>query len=139
MRIVLDTNTVVSGLLWENAPRKLIDAATDGKVELFSSRVLLAELSGVLHRVKFAQRLARQRLTPATLIERYTALAEVVTPAIIAPTITRDPDDDAVLATALAAQAELIVSGDAHLLDLKVYHGTPIVTAVAALERIKRA
>ena len=57
----------------------------------------------------------------------------VVTPASIRRTVTRDPDDDRVLACALAAQADLIVSGDAHLLDLKSYQRIPIVTATAAL------
>lgn len=60
----------------------------------------------------------------------------LVAPATIAPTITRDPADDQVLAAALAARADLIVSGDAHLLDLKSFQGIEIVTAAVAVERV---
>ena len=52
------------------------------------------------------------------------------------PTITRDPTDDQVLATALAAQADYIVSGDAHLRDLQCFQGIAIITASAAVDRI---
>lgn len=66
----------------------------------------------------------------------YVELATPVTPAPIQPVILRDPDDDHVLACALAAQADLIVSGDAHLLDLKQFQGMRIVTAAQAAKII---
>ena len=53
--------------------------------------------------------------------------------------VAPDPDDDTVLACALAAQADLIVSGDAHLLNLKTYHRIPIIAAAAALTRLPQA
>jgi len=68
----------------------------------------------------------------------YAELATVVTPASILPTILADPDDDYVLACALAAQADLIVSGDAHLLNLKTYHRIRIVSATEALALIAK-
>ncbi|MFN7644377.1 MAG: putative toxin-antitoxin system toxin component, PIN family [Burkholderiales bacterium] len=136
MRLVLDTNTALSGLLWGGTPGRLIDAAAAGQVELASSAALLAELQGVLSREKFARQLAKRGLTVADVFDGYAALVSIVTPATIAPTITRDPADDQVLAAALAAQADLIVSGDAHLLDLKSFKGIEIVTATVAVERI---
>ena len=57
MRVVADTNVVVSGLLWHGNERRLLDAARDGFVELFTSKELLAELEDVLGRSKFAPRL----------------------------------------------------------------------------------
>jgi putative PIN family toxin of toxin-antitoxin system len=54
VRLVLDTNTVISGLLWHGAPGKLIDAAQAGTISLFTSAPWLAELRGVLSRRKFA-------------------------------------------------------------------------------------
>ena len=57
-------------------------------------------------------------------------------PAVIAPTILADVDDDAVLACALAARAEAIVSGDSHLLNLKEYRGIPILTVVDVLNHL---
>lgn len=50
MRLVLDTNVVVAGLLWEGPPNRLIEEALDGKIELATSAALLVELEGVLHR-----------------------------------------------------------------------------------------
>ena len=57
MRLVLDTNTAISGLLWRGTPGKLIDAAHAKTISLCSSAVLLAELYGVLTREKFAKQL----------------------------------------------------------------------------------
>ena len=63
---------------------------------------------------------------------------QLVVPAQINPTIARDPADDAVLACALAAQADYIVSGDAYLLDLKQYREMPIIRAAEAVQRIQQ-
>lgn len=136
MRLVLDTNIALSGLLWGGTPGRLIDAADARHVALFTSAALLAELDGVLSRPKFARPLAQRGLTVDDLLHGYAALAAMVRPASIAPTILRDPADDAVLAAALGAQADMIVSGDAHLLDLKNFHGMRIVTASDAFIQI---
>jgi putative PIN family toxin of toxin-antitoxin system len=136
VRLVLDTNTALSGLLWGGTPGRLIDAAEAGQVELASSAALLAELQGVLSREKFAKQLAKRGITVADVFDGYAAMVTLVAPAVIAPTITRDQADDQVLAAALAAKADLIVSGDAHLLDLKNFQGIEIVTATVAVERI---
>ena len=139
MRRVLDTNTALSGLLWGSTPGRLIDAAEAGRIELASSAALPAELQGVLSREKFAKQLAKRGLTVGDVVDGYAALATIVAPADIAPTITRDPADDQVLAAALAAQADRIVSGDAHLLDLKSFQGIETVTADIGVERIGSA
>ena len=136
MRLVLDTNTALSGLLWQGTPGKLIDAAKQQEVVLFSSTPLLAELLGVMSRAKFTDALAAQGLQVQALFEGYAALVQLVLPAQINPTIVRDPADDAVLACALAAQADYIVSGDAHLLDLKRYREMPIITAAQAVQAV---
>ena len=54
MRVVLDTNTVVSGFLWGEAPRALIEAAVEERIELFTCAALIEELAGILPRQKFA-------------------------------------------------------------------------------------
>lgn len=136
MRIVADTNTVVSGSLWPGKPRALLDAARAGELQLITTQALLDELLDVVGRAKFAGRLERAGATVASLLSAYRDLVEVVVPAEITPTVIADPDDDAVLACALAGRADLIVSGDAHLLDLKRFHGIRILTVRAALELI---
>jgi len=139
VRLVLDTNTALSGLLWGGTPGRLIDAAAAGRIELASSAALLAELQGVLTREKFARPLAQRALTVGDVFDGYAALVVIVTPAAIAPTIAQDPADDHVLAAAVAAHADLIVSGDAHLLDLMSFQGIPIVNATSAVERVGSA
>ncbi len=133
MRLVLDTNTAISGLLWHGTPGKLIDAAHAKSVSLFTSAELLAELRGVLTREKFAKQLETRRLNAIEVFDGYAALTAIVVPAIIQPTIVNDPSDDAVLACALGAKAEIIVSGDRHLLDLEEHRGIRIVTAAEAV------
>ncbi|HEY0463894.1 MAG TPA: putative toxin-antitoxin system toxin component, PIN family [Polyangiaceae bacterium] len=136
MRAVLDTNTVVSALLWEGPASRLLAAARDQHMELLTSATLLDELLDVLPRRKFSRKIQAADLTVTQLVHRYALLARQVIPASITARIAADPDDDAVLACALAAQADLIVSGDGHLLTLKHSHGIQIVTAVEALQRV---
>ena len=139
MKLVLDTNTVVSGFFWRKAPRLSMDAATEGHIELATSTVLIDELAEVIARAKFSRKLAEQNVTARVLLNRYATLAKRVTPASIRRTVLDDADDDHVLACALAAQADLIVSGDAHLLNLKRFHSMRIVAAAEALAIIAGA
>lgn len=107
----------------------MLDAARAGKIDLFTSAFLLAELEDVLSREKFIQRLAQASVTPRNLVLGYAALATVITPVNINPVIQADPDDDEVLACAVTAHAEAIVSGDSDLLTLKQYQGIHVLTA----------
>ena len=129
MRAVVDTNVVVSGLLWSGPPRQILDRARLGAIELFTSPSLLLELEEVLNREKFARRLKLVGSDPRELFLGYSALAHVVFPEEVTPVIERDPDDDAVLACAIAAQAEVIISGDRHLLDLGRFQAIRIVNS----------
>ena len=133
MRAVADTNVVVSGLLWQGPPRRVLDLARAGTLELFTSPALLVELEDVLGRRKFARRLQAAGVEPRDLILGYAALARVVVPTERPAAVPEDPDDDEVLACALAARAEIIVSGDRHLRNLGTFRGIRIVTAVELL------
>lgn len=136
MRLVLDTNVVVSGLIWGGAPWQLLDLARNERVMLFTSTVLLKELADVLSRDKFAPLLASQEVTPAFLMQRYGMLARVIRPVAIGRTVPTDADDDAVIATALGAQAGMIVSGDSDLLALHPFHEIQILNAAEALRYV---
>lgn len=139
MRVVADTNIMVSGLLWRGRPRQILDAARDGVIELFTSAALLDELEEVLTREKFAALLEAANVTAHELVLGYAALATVIAVEEIGPVILADPDDDDdddVLACALAAQAEVIVSGDSHLLGVKQHHGVRILRAAELFAEI---
>ena len=136
VRLVLDTNTVVSGLIRGGVPGRLIDAAATGTAQLISSVPLLDELHDVFYRKKFTAHLAEQGVAAADLFEGYAALVKLIIPAVIGAVILADPDDDIVLATAVACDADAIVSGDAHLLGIGEFQGIPIVTHAAAVRRL---
>ncbi len=136
MRLVLDTNVAISGLLWHGTPGKLIDAAYAAIVTLHTSAPLLAELHDVICRDKFTRALAARGLSAAEIFEGYAALAVVGVPAVIQPTIMDDPEDDAVLACAVGAGADRIVSGDPHLLRLGRFRNVPIITPALAIEQL---
>lgn len=58
MRLVLHTNIAASGLLWDGTPARLIDASQAGVIEIYTSRILVAELARILKRAKFAKAVA---------------------------------------------------------------------------------
>ena len=135
MRIVADTNVVVSALLWGGTPEKILFAARARHIELYSSPALIAELEEIVGRQKFIKPLARTGSSAAQLVSDYLALVAMVAPTDI-PKVVRDPDDDQVLACALAADADLIVSSDSDLLTLQEYQGIRIVNPTAAITLI---
>jgi uncharacterized protein len=116
LRLVLDANVVVAGLLWNGPPRRLIELAFGGEsVEMFCSPVLLDELAHTLAYPKFAARIQSFGASVATLVAQYTALVSLT----------------------VAARAELIITGDRkHLLPIGVHQGIAIVTAREVVERL---
>lgn len=135
-RFVLDTNIIVSALIWGGVPYQLLQAAVAGEIVLFTSPALLDELRGVLYRAHLASRLAQQRSSVDEALRRYGELAVEVVPLATPRIVPRDPDDDHVIACAVAAHAHLIVSGDRYLLDLEAVDHIAIVTAGQALALI---
>ena len=135
VRLVVDTNIIVSGLIWGGVPRQLLELIHNDQVEFFTSSALLEELTSVLEREKFATLLASQKVTPAFLMQRYGMLAKLVQPKLIERTV-RDIDDDIVVATALAAKADVIATGDQDLLILHPWQGIQILNAADALQHI---
>lgn len=136
MRAVLDTNVVVSALLWGGKPFDLLQAAVDGDLLLCTSPALLAELRDVLARDHLAARLEGQRSSVDQAVTLYAGLAVSVTPESTPPVVSADADDDHVIAAAVAAQADLVISGDRHLLDLVRHGDIRIVTPADAVRLI---
>ena len=136
MRLVLDTNTVVSALLWKGPPHQLVFRSGTLPLLFFSSPILLDELEEVLGYPKLVKAVSATHLTPAQLRQRYQRIVTVVEPAAVPPTVSADPDDDHVIACAVAAKADVIVSGDSHLLALKGHQDIPILRVADALIRL---
>jgi uncharacterized protein len=135
MRLVLDTNVLISAFLWSGIPGRLIDLAIEGHVQLFTSSALLTELDEILHRQKLERTVAATGFTPSGLYKRYQRLSHLVSARKFTQQICRDADDDAVLACALAANASMIITGDKDLLVLHPWRGIHIVKPAEALQR----
>ena len=136
VRLVFDTNIVISALLWHGAPRHLLHLAHSSAVQLYTSLPLLFELDEVLRREKFRVRLLEAQATADDLVLGYAALSILVEPPVIAPVVLSDPDDDNVLACALAANADVVVSGDRHLLQMGAYSVIPILPADVLIDQM---
>lgn len=133
MRIVLDTNVVLSALLWRGTPYKLLETVKQRHTQLFVSPTLLEELGEVLNRPMSARRLALIGRTAHEVLADYYDAVEVVSPPSAPPVVTADADDDHVIAAAVAAGADLLISGDRHVLALGTHAGVRIVSPAEAL------
>ena len=132
MRIVLDSNVLVSALLGQGGPRRLL-LILSRKHVIVSSVQMLAELDDVLHRDKF-------QLTDGQITDYLSLIVSGSTVLDVAdyPEVIRaDPDDDVVLASALEGEAEYIVTGDKHLLLLREYRKMKIITVKQMLALIE--
>ena len=120
LRVVLDTNVLVSGLAYPGSiPGRIVAAWRQGGLEVVLSRHILNELARVL------PRLPRMRMTPAEirdLADSFMFLADVVEPEGLPDANLRDPNDQPVLLTLLAAKADYLVTGDKDLLALATQH-----------------
>jgi putative PIN family toxin of toxin-antitoxin system len=126
IRAVVDTNVLVSGLLWDKLPSHLIDLIFEMRFSLVISRDLIDELVDVLSRDKFTEQLEKQGRTWQELVEDIERIAIMVEPVEIHPVVLSDPDDDVLIATALATDVDCIVTGNRHLLNLGEYQRIPI-------------
>jgi hypothetical protein len=128
VRIVIDTNIWVSGLLWRGAPWRLLRLAEEGQIELCVSPGALVELVEVLSHERLQPRLRELQLSSADVIVYVAHRASFFEVSEGAPIVAADPDDDVFLRCAEAAHAAYVVSGDRHLLNVGTYAGIPIVT-----------
>ncbi len=131
MKVVLDTNVVISGLFFSGLPDRILRGWRDGRFELVVSPEILDEYRDVSERLEAkhpgvsAGRFLQLLLAHATMIDA---------PPLPQPT-SEDQDDDMFLACALAGRCAVIVSGDRHLLDLTSYRRIEILTPRQFVDR----
>lgn len=132
IRAVLDTNTIVSGVGWGGTPGAVLDAALAGHFEIVTSPALLDELRHVLGYPKL-----RQVIGDADELIDLLALAAIVVTPTETVELVRDPDDNRLIEAALAARADVIVTGDQDLLTLERVDQIRILTPRKFLETLQ--
>jgi putative PIN family toxin of toxin-antitoxin system len=130
IRLVIDTNVFVSALISARSiPALLLDEAGK-KYTLFISKEILGEVEEVISRKKFG--FTEQKISSA--MEAILSFSEIINPGIKVDVIKLDPDDNKILECAIACNAQYIVSGDSHLLDLREYGTLKIINPKTVLE-----
>lgn len=135
MRVLLDTNIWISGLLWGGNPRRIIQLAVSEQIVLYSSKLLIEELQTTLAYSKLQRRLEKLAITAEELLVEVARITQLCQPVTISDlSQLRDPKDKIVLETAVSVPVEVIVSGDEDLLILKEFQQIPILTTKQFLE-----
>jgi putative PIN family toxin of toxin-antitoxin system len=129
-KVVLDTNTLISAIVFGGKPREVLEAAIKGHIQLVLTEKIIEEMREVLEGKKFQY---PKEITDL-IIHELEALVEIVKPKHKITVIDKDPEDNRVLECAQESQADYIVSGDVHLLELENFEGSKIVTAEEILE-----
>lgn len=131
MRVVLDTNVIISALIFPGGPPEAVyRLALEGRIELVTSRPLLVELGRVL-----VEKFGWEGDRAEAAVSQVARVSEVVTPTEAVREIADDPADDRVLEAAHTGGAEVIVSGDRHLQKLRVWRSIEIERPAAFLEQ----
>ena len=123
MRAVADTDVYISALNFGGAPEEILQLGRAGTVQLFISPTMLKEIEGVLHR-KF--RWSARHIGEA--IAAIQEFAHLVHPKETVQVITEDESDDRILECALEALADVIITGDRHLRQLKAFRSVSILS-----------
>lgn len=129
MKIIIDTNVTISGLLWGGAPNHILKFCRNGVVRILECEETLEEVKRVLRYSRFSERLSALGTTAIEVFAYFINLATYVpSPKIIPDAVKQDPFDNIFLGLASENSASLIVSGDRHLLDSESYEGIQVVT-----------
>ena len=126
MRVVLDTNVLVSGIFFGGAPGQIVDAWSDDRLSFVLTPEILEEYARVGHAMAAKYPDGRKAFT--AILEILTVHSPVLAAAPLPAPVSADPDDDKFLAAAVAAGVQILVSGDRHLLDVSGWQDITVVT-----------
>jgi len=132
MKVVVDTNVLISGVFFGGMPSRVLEAWRDGRIGLVVSPEILEEYRRV------GEELAAQfpGVSLAPLLTLLVMTAEITEAPELPEQVSRDPDDDKFIACALAGDCQLIISGDKHLLEVSGYQGVKVVAPREFLESV---
>ncbi len=134
LRIVADTNIDISALFWRGNPYKLIHLCFEGKAKLVVSKPIIEELERVL---LTGEKFRMEREDVAMYSRIILINSDLVAPNFTLKVIEKDPADDRILECAVEGEADYLVSGNKHLLEVKEFQGIKIITAKQLLDIIE--
>ena len=132
LRVVLDTNVLISAILFGGKPRQILEKAIRGEIRLCLSEPILEELNGVLQISKFCYSPEMVQFILTELI----GIADFVNPTEALHVILEDPEDNKILECAVEAKANYIITGDLHLLKINKYLNIEVLNTGAFLEKL---
>jgi uncharacterized protein len=131
MTVVLDTNVLVSGILFTGPPHQILLAWSMGRFEL----VFTSDIHREYRRVASELQHQFPRVDLAAALDLVLVNAHAFPSAVLEGHVCADPDDDKFLACAVACGAGIIVSGDKHLVDVSGYRGIEVLRPRTFVER----
>lgn len=137
LKLVLDTNTLVSAFFWEGNEAELFRKIEQGKAKSYITSEILKEVEEVIKRPKFDQVMKNASLTPDQIMQKIVSLSQLVIAPKLNIKMCRDEKDNKFLECAESAKANYIVSGDEDLLSLKEYKEIPIIRTLRILQLLK--
>ena len=131
MRIVADTNILISATFWKGDSERIMRMVEKGKVTLVLSSEIIKEFIKVLRSDEILQKIRDKDLRFQLTVEKIVSLAEIVVPDERLDVVKDDPDDNSILECALAADVKYIITGDPHLLNLEWFGKIKIISPAA--------
>lgn len=138
MKVVLDTNVIVSGFLWKGKTSELLERLDSGEADLLLSVDILEEIERVLENKKLKHIIERSGQGVKVIMDKLYSMGQIINPRIKLDVINDDPADNKFVECAVAGKADYIVSGDRHLLNLQEYEGIKIVKVAEMAKMLKR-
>ncbi len=136
IRLVLDTNTIISGLLWRGYEFTLLESIEQGKAQFFLSKEIIQEIDEVLRCQRLEKFIKQAGLSVEELLQKIVSLTHIIAGQTEKITICRDPDDNKIIECAIIAKALYIITGDKDLLVLGQYKTVKFITTQEALKII---
>ena len=128
LRVTLDTNVLMSGILWDGEASKLLRLVEEKKIQCFVSIEILAEYDRVIRSSEIMDKVCDYDIRIKSAVIKIIEICSIVEPKTKILAIKEDPDDDKILECAIEAKVDYIITYDQHILKLKEFSGIKIVS-----------
>lgn len=137
LKLVLDTNTIISAFFWEGNEAELLRKIEQGKAKLYVTIEILKEVEEVIKRSKFNEVMRKANLTLDQIMQKIVSLSHLVIASKLNIKACRDEKDNKFLECAESSKADYLISGDEDLLSLKEYKGITIIRTWRILQLLE--